>query len=575
MTPYFWYERKRIVISLASLMCATALGLVYPNLLRILVDNIIMDGKFELVPKLSLFIVGVIALKSLLQYIHGFVGARVGNRLVLRLRNTCYEKLQMLPANYYDKVKTGDLVSRMTSDLEAIRNFIGFDFAQFINMGLTIVFGSLLMLWIDWRLTLLTLLLCPLLIFMTFRFEGHIHPAYRGIRQSMGRLSATVQENIAGIRTVKSFAREDHEVDKFAVHNETYRQAQVEASDVLARYYPVIELLANLCPVLLLLFGGLQVIHGSLSLGEWVQMSTLTWLIVSPMWWIGFHINKYTQAKASGERVIELLDHQTSYRRSNCTLDKPTGIPIQGDVSFEQVSFAYGDDTSAYALSEFTLQSASGSVIGIIGRTGSGKSTVMHLLTQAYEAAAGKIQIDGVEFDRWDPEILKEAIVPVFQETFLFSASIRDNISYGVDEVTDEQIMEAAVMAQAHEFIERLPKGYDTVIGERGLGLSGGQKQRIAIARALIRNPRILLLDDATSAVDVETEAKILTALKEYMKGRTTFIIAHRISSVWHADEIIVLDKGKIVQRGQHEQLAAAQGLYRDIYEVQSSGLMS
>lgn len=566
LKEFYWVEKKYLLSSILCLMAATALGLVYPNMLRILIDDVIMKNKFGLVPALSLSLVGVIALKSTLQFLHGFFGGRLGNRVAYRLRNACYDKLQYLSFRYYDNAKTGDLMSRLTADLEALRNFIGFGFAQILNMILMVIFGGIMMLSINWQLTLLTLVTIPLLSFTALRLEKSIHPAFREMRLAMSRLTTAVQENITGVRTVKSFAREAYEVNKFAEKSSDYQDNQIGVSRVWGRYFPLMELLANMSAVILLITGGIFVIHDKLSIGEFVAFFSLTWYIIGPMWGIGFHINNYTQSKASGERMLELLNEYVHVKNTEHPVVLSSDA-MKGHVRYDNVSFSYGD--GPLALKNFSLDAAPGKVIGLLGGTGSGKSTVIQLLMRAYDVKQGKVTIDGIDVRELDIESLRGAIAPVFQETFLFSASIRNNIAYGMKDATMEQIMKAAKLAKAHDFIMELPLGYDTVVGERGMGLSGGQKQRISIARALIRNPRILILDDATSAVDMETEHEIQAGFRELMAGRTTFVIAHRISSLRHADEIIVLDQGSIVQRGTHEQLLAVKGTYRDVYRIQ------
>lgn len=563
---FYWSDWKFLVTSIVALMCVTALGLVYPNLLRILIDDVIGPKDFDRVPALALTVVGVISLKALMQFIHGFLGGRLGNRVALRLRNASYDKLQTLSFQYYDRAKTGDLMSRLTADLEAIRQFIGFGFAQILNVVLMIVFGGAMMMTIHWQLTLITLVTIPFLGLTAIRFEKNIHPAFREMRQAMSNLTTAVQENITGVRTVKSFAREPHEVTKFSVRNEAYQKNQVGAATIWAKFFPVMELFANLSPVILLVAGGTLVINGSLKLGELVAFFSLIWYIIGPMWGIGFHINNYTQFKASGERVLGLLNEHVHVKNIEqaIVLDERT---VKGHVKFDNVTFNYPDKSPA--LTEVSFEVPSGSVIGLLGSTGSGKSTIIQLLMRAYNVKKGTITLDGIDIQNIDIESLRSQIAPVFQETFLFSASIRANIAYGVREVTNEQIEYAAKLAKAHDFIMELPLGYDTIVGERGLGLSGGQKQRIAIARALIKNPRILILDDATSAVDMETEHEIQAGFKELMAGRTTFIIAHRISSLRHADEIIVLDEGHVVQRGTHNELVKQAGPYRETYNIQ------
>ncbi|MBU5352336.1 ABC transporter ATP-binding protein/permease [Paenibacillus barcinonensis] len=566
LQTFFWEKRTYLLVSILFLALATALGLVYPNLLRILIDDVIVPRNFEDVPILALTVLGVVILKAGMQFLHGFFGGRLGNYLAYRLRNACYEKLQFLSFRYYDTAKTGDLMSRLTGDLEAIRNFIGFGFAQILNMVLMVVFGAIMMMTMSWKLTLLTLVCIPLLAFVALRFESKIHPAFQEMRLALSSLTTAVQENITGVRTVKSFAREPYEVEKFSTRNERYKTNQIHAATLWSRYFPVMEILASVSVVLLLVVGGRMVIQQTLTLGELVAFFSLIWYIIGPMWGLGFHINNYTQSKASGERVLELLNTPVDVVET----EDPVIVEsdqVRGHVTFESVTFAYGNKMPA--VTDINFDAPPGSVIGFLGGTGSGKSTIIQLLMRAYNVNSGAIKLDGRNIKDMGIRSLRSQIASVFQETFLFSSSIRNNISYGLKNVTMDEIIRAAKLAKAHDFIMEFPEGYDTVVGERGMGLSGGQKQRIAIARALLKNPKILVLDDATSAVDMETEHEIQSGFQEVMRGRTTFIIAHRISSLRHADEILVLDEGRVVQRGKHTELIQVPGPYQDVYNIQ------
>jgi ATP-binding cassette, subfamily B, multidrug efflux pump len=566
LREYYWSEKRFFFVSLFCLMTVTALGLVYPNLLRYLIDEVILKQQFSAVPTLALLVVSVMSVKALFQFIHGATSARLGNEFAYNLRNALYQKLQYLSFQYYDKARTGDLMSRLTADLQAVRDFVGFGFVQILNVFMMVSFGMIMMMSIDWRLTLLTMVTMPFLVFTAIRFEGKIHPAFRSIRKSMSTMTTSVQENITGVRTVKSFARESHEITKFTERNEDYRTNNVNTASIWATYFPLMELFANLCVVILLGVGGWMVIQKSISLGELVAFFGLIWYIIGPLWGVGFHINNFTQSKAAGERLLEIL-HQYVHVKDKEHAIQLKSEKVQGHVTFDQVTFAYPDKQPA--LTQFNLDAPAGSVIGLLGGTGSGKSTVIQLLLRAYNVKEGSIKLDGKDIRELTLSSLREQMAVVFQETFLFSSTIRNNIAYGVKQASMDDIIHAAKLAKAHDFIMELPLGYDTIVGERGLGLSGGQKQRIAIARALLKNPKILILDDATSAVDMETEHEIQLGFQEVMKGRTTFIIAHRISSLKHADEIIVLDEGRIVQRGSHEQLMKQEGPYLDTYRIQ------
>ncbi|KQY87825.1 multidrug ABC transporter ATP-binding protein [Paenibacillus sp. Root52] len=566
LQTFFWEKRSYLFVSILFLALATALGLVYPNLLRILIDDVIIPRSFEDVPILALTVLGVVILKAGMQFLHGFFGGRLGNFLAYRLRNACYEKLQFLSFRYYDTAKTGDLMSRLTGDLEAIRNFIGFGFAQILNMVLMVVFGAIMMMTMSWQLTLYTLICIPLLAFVALRFESRIHPAFQEMRLALSSLTTAVQENITGVRTVKSFAREPYEVEKFSTRNERYKTNQIHAATLWSHYFPIMEILASVSVVLLLVIGGRMVIQQTLTLGELVAFFSLIWYIIGPMWNLGFHINNYTQSKASGERVLELLNTPVDVQETEDPLIMEADH-VNGHVTFESVTFAYGNKMPA--VTDINFDAPPGTVIGFLGGTGSGKSTIIQLLMRAYNVNSGTIKLDGKNIKDIGIRSLRSQIASVFQETFLFSSSIRNNISYGLKNVTMDEIIRAAKLAKAHDFIMEFPGGYDTVVGERGMGLSGGQKQRIAIARALLKNPKILVLDDATSAVDMETEHEIQSGFQEVMRGRTTFIIAHRISSLRHADEILVLDEGRVVQRGKHQELIEVPGPYQDVYKIQ------
>ncbi|WP_339235070.1 ABC transporter ATP-binding protein [Paenibacillus sp. FSL R5-0517] len=563
---FFWEKRTYLFVSILFLALATALGLVYPYMLRILIDDVIVPRTFEDVPIIALTVLGVVILKAGMQFLHGFFGGRLGNFLAYRLRNACYEKLQFLSFRYYDTAKTGDLMSRLTGDLEAIRNFIGFGFAQILNMVLMVVFGAIMMMTMSWQLTLFTLICIPLLAFVALRFESKIHPAFQEMRLALSSLTTAVQENITGVRTVKSFAREPYEVEKFSTRNERYKTNQIHAATLWSHYFPIMEILASVSIVLLLVIGGRMVIQNTLTLGELVAFFSLIWYIIGPMWNLGFHINNYTQSKASGERVLELLNTPVDVEETQDPVIVEAD-QVNGHVTFDSVTFAYGNKMPA--VTDINFDAAPGSVIGFLGGTGSGKSTIIQLLMRAYNVNSGTIKLDGKNIKDIGIRSLRSQIASVFQETFLFSSSIRNNISYGLKNVTMDEIIRAAKLAKAHDFIMEFPDGYDTVVGERGMGLSGGQKQRIAIARALLKNPKILVLDDATSAVDMETEHEIQSGFQEVMRGRTTFIIAHRISSLRHADEILVLDEGRVVQRGKHTELIEVPGPYQDVYKIQ------
>ncbi|WP_276677038.1 ABC transporter ATP-binding protein [Caldibacillus debilis] len=476
-----------------------------------------------------------------------------------------YKKLQYLPFRFYDNAKTGDLMSRLTADVEGIRFFLSYGIAELIRFLLLVGTSIAIMLYYSVPLTAVTVLSLPFLLVAVRKFDRAVHPAFRAVRKSFGRLNTKVQENISGIHTVKALSKEDFEIERFDEFNTDFREKNIFNANIWAKYFPLMEFIGNLSVVLLLSYGGLMVINGRLQPGELVAFYSLVGFLIFPIMNLGFIINMFSQAKASGERLLEILEEPEDIREKP---DAVRNVRFRGEVEFRGVTMKYTGDNQE-AVEDISFHVRPGQIIGLIGPTGSGKTTITQLLARFYEPQKGEVLIDGRNIKDYSLYTLRSQIGYVPQESFLFSSTIKSNIAYGRPDATMEEIIEAAKRAQAHDFIMELPDGYDTVLGERGLGLSGGQKQRIAIARAICMNPSILILDDATSAVDMETEFAIQKALREVMKGRTTFIIAHRISSLKHADEILVLENGRIVERGTHEFLLQNGGLYRRIYDIQ------
>ncbi len=547
------------------LLIVTGLTVVYPVILQQTIDKVIYKGQYDLIPTLTLGFLGIMVIKGIATYIQQYTGDLFGIKSVYRMRNALYEKLQFLPFSYYDNAKTGDLMSRLTADVETFRFFLSMGFSELFRfiLMLSVAFG--VMFFYSVPLTLATMVSLPFLLFVVYKFDRSVHPAFRGIRKSFGRLNTNVQENISGINTVKSLSREEFQNGKFNVSNTDYKDQMIFTSGIWAKYFPLMEFLGNLCVVVMLSFGGYLVINGSLTPGELVAFYSLVGFVLWPIMSLGFTINMFSQSKASGERLLEVLEVKEEIQEKE---DAYAPERLLGEVEFKNVSLRYaGDDNEA--LQDINFKAEPGKIIGLLGATGSGKTSITQLITRFYEAEKGEVLIDGRNVNEYSLKSLRSNIGFVMQESFLFSSTIKANIAYGRPEASMEDIMEAAKRADAHNFIMDLPEGYDTVLGERGLGLSGGQKQRISIARAICQDPSILILDDATSAVDMETEFKIQGALREVMNGRTTFIIAHRISSLKHADEILVLDNGRIVERGKHEQLLQNGGPYERVYKIQ------
>lgn len=551
--------------SLLAMLLMTAITVVYPIILQITIDEIVLGRQYQLAAWVSLGFIAVMALKGTATFFHQYLGDMFGIKSVYRLRNGLYEKLQRLSFSYYDNAKTGDLMSRLTADVEGLRFFLSYGLAELIRFVLLVAISLSVMFYYSVPLTLVTIAVLPFLAVAVYQFDKRVHPAFRGIRKSFATLNTKVQENISGINTVKSLSREDFQISTFNKANAEYRAQYLQTSSIWSAYSPLMEFIGNVSIVALLSYGGYLVMQNQLNPGELVAFFSLVNYMMWPIMNLGFVINMFSQAKASGERLLEILEKEEDITDHAHVLHKQK---LTGNVHFENVSLAYGKEQTN-ALRNVSFEANSGKVIGLLGPTGSGKSSVTQLLTRFYSPVGGMITIDHKPLTDYSLKTLRSNIGVVLQESFLFSSTIRANISYGRPDASMEDIIEAAKRAQAHDFIMELPDGYDTMLGERGMGLSGGQKQRIAIARAICLNPSILILDDATSAVDMQTEHSIQLALKEVMKNRTTFIIAHRISSLKHADEILVFDKGRICERGTHQELLEKGGYYKKIYDLQ------
>ncbi|WP_370296213.1 ABC transporter ATP-binding protein [Rossellomorea marisflavi] len=566
LKDFYWPYKSQFIISMTFLIFVTGITVVYPIILQITIDDVILKGDYQWIPYLAFGFVGIMALKGIGTFIQQYFGDLFGITSVYRLRNELYQKLQFLPFSYYDNAKTGDLMSRLTADVEAFRFFLSFGFSELLRFFLLVSVSFCVMFYYSPSLTFITLATLPFLAVSVFKFDKAVHPAFRGIRKSFGKLNTNVQENISGINTVKSLSREEFQNDKFNRSNGDYKDKYLFTSDIWAKYFPLMEFLGNVSVILLLGYGGYLVMNGNLAPGELVAFYSLVWYIIWPIMNLGFTINQFSQSKASGERLLEILEVDEKIKDG---VNAVEATRMKGEVRFEDVSFHYNDLDEDAALESITFNAPPGRIIGLIGGTGSGKSSVIQLLTRFYEPQEGRITIDGLDIRDYSIKSLRQNIGVVLQESFLFSSTIRSNIAYGRPEASQEDVEKAAKLAQAHDFIMTLPDGYETKLGERGLGLSGGQKQRIAIARAICLDPSILVLDDATSAVDMETEFRIQKALKNVMSDRTTFIIAHRISSLKHADEILVLENGRVAERGRHEDLLANNGPYQRIYDIQ------
>jgi ATP-binding cassette subfamily B protein len=512
---------------------------------------------------------GLIVLFAILRGIFSFsqvyMGERASQSVSFDMRNELFAKIQRLSFSYHDRHRTGQLMVRATDDVEKVRQFIGQGLLMTLQ-ALVLMIGTLIILYLsNPKLLLVILPILPLAMVLFMVFGAVARPMFEVVQKMLSRMNAILQENVAGIKVVKAFNREREQEKLFQTAADAYMARILKVMSLMTFLMPLIFLLANLGQALVLYFGGQQIINGTLTLGEWQKFSLYLVYVFIPVGQLGFIITQMATASASAGRVFEILDAQSDVEDAPDAIALPE---VKGRVSFENVTFRYFGG-EAPVLSEMNFTAEPGQTIALLGMTGSGKSTVINLIPRFYDPSEGRVLIDNTDVRKVKLETLRSQIGIVLQETTLFSGTIRDNIAFGQPDAPMEEVIEAAEAAAAHDFILEFPEGYDTPVGERGTTLSGGQKQRIAIARALLLNPRILILDDSTSSVDLQTEYEIQKALDELMKGRTSFVIAQRISTVLNADQILVLDQGKIAASGTHEELLETSELYADIYHSQ------
>jgi ATP-binding cassette subfamily B protein len=557
LRPYRWSLAVSVVLAVASQ--GTAIALVWVT--KDVIDDAIRPRDERM---LWIFIGVVVALgtaRAGLMIGRRFISGRQALGVEFDLRNTLYAHLLRLSFRFYDRHQTGQLMSRATVDLQTVRFFLGYGLIFFFQHILTIVGVTAVMLVLEWRLALVALAFTPVLVALAYRYSHVSHPILRDVQQKMADVATVAEENIVGVHVVKAFAREPQEQRKFERASESVFGQSVLANRQRALYVPLLAFVPLLAQGAVLLLGGWMVVHGSLTVGQFFAFNLFVTMLIMPLRMLGMWIGQAQRATASGERIFEVLDEEIEIGELRDAAELPEG---PGRIRFEEVSFAYGD---TLVLDGIDLEVEPGRTVALIGHTGSGKTTLASLVPRFYDVTSGRVTVDGVDVRDVKLPSLRREIGIVAQDPFLFSATVRENIAFGAPWATDEDVERVARLAQADEFVAELPAGYDTLVGERGVTLSGGQRQRVAIARALIMNPRILVLDDATASVDATTEAKIRLGLREAMRGRTTLIIAHRLSTLALADELVVLDGGRIAARGTHEELLATSPVYREIYE--------
>jgi ABC-type multidrug transport system fused ATPase/permease subunit len=547
-------------LSAAGLMACTA---TIPYLTRLIIDDALGDDRPDLLVPLVAAVIGVGFIRMVLAAVRRLVSGRVSLGVEYDLRGRMFAHMQRLSFGYFDRMPVGQLMSRATNDLQTVRFFLGYGLIfLFMNVFGLLLYTTLLML-INPQLTALALLMAPALVAVAWRSSKRTQPVLVDVQQRLGEVTQSAEESIVGIRVIKAFGQEERQTARFAATAGRAFERSVQANRLQAFYLSLMGFLPTLGLAAVVIYGGILTIDGQLSLGEFVQYYQYLLALVFPLRMIGSLVGQSQRAAASGQRIFEVLDTDPDLAERPDPLPLPAGA---GNVRFEAVEFAHGRDGEP-VLSGVDLDIPGGRIVALIGPTGSGKTTLTQLIPRYYDPSAGRVLMDGVDVRDLALDELRRAVGVVAQEPFLFSTTVRDNISYGLADASDEQVRQAARLAQADGFIDELPDGYDTVIGERGYTLSGGQRQRIAIARAVITDPRVLILDEATASVDASTEREIQDALRAAMSGRTTFIIAHRLSTIALADEILVLDGGRIAARGGHDDLYASSDAYRDLYD--------
>jgi ATP-binding cassette subfamily B multidrug efflux pump len=550
------------LIGIIALMTSIGLDMFNPYLVGEIVDRTVLNKDMNYLKTALLALAAITIGRAVLGYIKSLGFDISSSKVILNLRKNLFDHIQKMSFSFFDENNTGELMSRIKEDTENIMNAISFGIMLFIEQCTYFLIASVILFTINWKLALISLITMPIIEFVVFKLEQSMGITYGKISDQRAVLNSTAQQNISGVRIVKALGREKHEIQKFLRQNEDNYNINLEQVKAFAKYNPAIEFLANFVLVLVVSFGGYFVIKGEMTLGTLVAFSNYIYMLIWPMRMMGWITTVIAQCIASVKKIDKLFDEEPSIK--NCENPK-TPKEIKGHIVFKNVSF---DFAGVRVLEDINIEATPGKTIAIMGITGAGKSSLINLIGRYYDCTSGTISFDGVDVKEMDLSVLRKNVSVVMQETFLFSDTIDENIRFGAENISDEDYKLACLDSMVDEFVSQMPNGYDTIIGERGLGLSGGQKQRISIARALVRNPKVLIMDDSTSALDMETEYAIEKAI-EKRKGITKFIIAHRISAVKNADEILYFEDGKIVERGNHNELLKHRGRYYETYRSQ------
>ncbi|MCB2340658.1 ABC transporter ATP-binding protein/permease [Clostridium estertheticum] len=566
MMAFRWvwkYAKKyniKIIIGFILVIICSAMNMVAPYLSGTIVDRVIMGKESNILIPLLGVITAVILLRSILRYIFLILLENMSQDSIFDIRNDIYSNLQKLDFDFFDKTSTGDIMNKMTGDIDAVRHFLAWVGYNVLENSFIFLFGIAIMFSINYKLTLILLMFTPPIAYFARKLAIDVKPTFFNVRQQFSKLNSVAQENISGNRVVKAFAKEEFEIGKFGKENDEFRKRNIDSAKVWGKYLPIIDSLSISLNIVIILIGGIMVINQSITIGNLVTFNAMIFTINNPMRMAGWLINDIQRFSASGEKIIELMNTKPKIKNSENQVEEDR---IKGNIEFKNVNFNYGDEE---VLENINLKVSTGQTIAIIGHTGSGKSTFVSLLCRFYECTKGEILIDGYDIKDFNLRRLRRNIAVAMQDIFLFSDTIEGNIAYGLPTASMDEVRWAAGIAGADDFINKMEEGYDTIVGERGVGLSGGQKQRISLARALLKNPSIIILDDTTSSLDIQTENNIRHSLDKYFKDKTTFIIAHRISSVKNADMILVLNNGRIVERGTHSELLVKKGEYYNVY---------